>query len=443
MNMSASRKRVRPSDVLKALESGEFDNIYVPELDDSCSEGEEPITSDVVINGDTKLDICDVVCHGSDRVDACFKDSFLLDDVELNNEADNDSDIENVAATPALETDTDTGKNPDSTAGSSKNPNSSAKKPSENRRPFAVVNSSKGTRRNDALEWKSSFQDIQPFHMDDVPGASRVVYRCQTPLDFFKLFFTTVVWTLLVSQTNLYYRQSVSVKPSVMEWVDVTVEEMMAFVGLVIAMGVVRLPEIDDYWATDPMLQHPWFASIMSRTRFKQIVRYLHCADNISSVSTDKLRKLRSVVDMLNVSFRQMYTPSQCLSIDESMVGTKCRISFLQYMPKKPKKFGIKLWALCESLTGYCLQFQVYTGKVESAVEHGLAYRVVFDLMKHYLDKGYHLYMDNFYTSYELFTDLLRHKTGACGTVRSNRLGFPKQLQGKIKMQRGEAKFLQ
>jgi len=135
-----------------------------------------------------------------------------------------------------------------------------------------------------------------------------------------------------------------------------------------------------------------------------------------------------------------MYTPSQCLSVDESMVGTKCRISFLQYMPKK---LGIKLWALCESVTGYCLQFQVYTGKVESSVEHGLAYRVVFDLMKHYLDKGYKLFMDNFYSSYVLFTDLLKHKTGACGTVRSNRFGFPKDLQGKLKMKRGEAKFLQ
>ena len=122
MNMPANRKCVRSSDVLKALESGEFDNIYVPELDDnSCSEGEEPVNSDVMINGDTKLDICDVVCHGSDRVDACFKDSLLLDDVELNNDADNDSDTENVAATPKIETDTETGKNPDSPAGSSKN----------------------------------------------------------------------------------------------------------------------------------------------------------------------------------------------------------------------------------------------------------------------------------------------------------------------------------
>ena len=173
MNMSANRKCVQSSDVLKALESGEFDNIYVPELDDSCSEKEEPVNSDVVINGDTKLDICDVVCYGSDRVDACFKDLLLLDDVELNNDADNDSDTENVAATPEIETDTETGKNPDSPAGSSKNPDSSAgssKKRSENRRPFAVISSSKVTRRKDDLVWKSSFQDIQPFQTDDVPA---------------------------------------------------------------------------------------------------------------------------------------------------------------------------------------------------------------------------------------------------------------------------------
>jgi len=77
------------------------------------------------------------------------------------------------------------------------------------------------------------------------------------------------------------------------------------------------------------------------------------------------------------------------------MVGTKCRISFLQYIPKNPTKFGIKLWALCETVTGYCLQFQVYTEKVKSGVEHKLSYRVVFDLMQFYLDKGYRLFMDN------------------------------------------------
>jgi len=417
---------------MKALDSGDFDDISVPELDDSCSEGEEPISSDVIINDDTKLDICDVVCESSHRLDPCFRDSLLLDDVDLNSVSDTEND-NNVASTHGESLDTN--KIPAA-------PASSSEKKGHNRRPFAAISSAK-CGRPQAPVWKSSFQDIQPFHLDAVPGPNRTVQKCQTALDFFMLFFTNAVWKLLVLQTNLYYCQSVSVKPSAMEWVDVTVEQMMAFVGLVVAMGVVRLPEIDDYWAIDPILQHPWFASVMSRTRFKQILRYLHCADNTANVSGDKLRKLRSVVDTLNVSFRQLYTPSQCLSVDESMVGTKCRISFLQYMPKKPKKFGIKLWALCESVTGYCLQFQVYTGKVESSVEHGLAYRVVFDLMKHYLDKGYHLFMDNFYTSYQLFADLLQRSTGACGTVRCNRLGFPKELQGKMKMKRGEAKFLQ
>lgn len=66
----------------------------------------------------------------------------------------------------------------------------------------------------------------------------------------------------------------------------------------------------------------------------------LHCADNTANVAGDKLRKLRSIVDMLNVSFRQLYSPNQCLSVDESMVGTKCRISFLQYMPKKTRNLA-------------------------------------------------------------------------------------------------------
>lgn len=106
------------------------------------------------------------------------------------------------------------------------------------------------------------------------------------------------------------------------------------------------------------------------------------------------------------------------------------------------------MWTLCESITGYCLQFLIYTGKVENQsgevqAEHGLTYRVVFDLMEHYFYKGYMVYLDNFYTSYQLFIDLLSHGTGACGTVRSNRFGFPKELQGKKKMKKGEAIFFQ
>ena len=256
---------------------------------------------------------------------------------------------------------------------------------------------------------------------------------------------------LIVEQTNLYYMQVNAAKPSPMIWFDTCVEEMQAFFGFIIAMGVVRMPEFDDYWSTDPIFRNSWFSSIFSRDRFKQILRYLHCADNSKRPDRNapgyKLFKVQALIDTLNLSFRNLYTPKQNLSIDESMVGTKCRVSFIQYMPKKPKKFGIKLWTLCEAETGYCLQFQVYTGKTENdsgevQAEHGLTYRVVFDLMKYYFDKGYVVFLDNFYTSYQLFVDLLSKGTGACGTVRSNNLDIQSSCRAREKWKKERRFFI-
>jgi len=154
------------------------------------------------------------------------------------------------------------------------------------------------------------------------------------------LFFTRFVFDLIIEQTNLYYIQTNSAKPSTMAWTDTCFEEVQAFFGVIIAMGVVRLPEFDDYWSTDPILQNAWFSSIFfSWHRFKQFLRYLHCADNHKrpdrSASGYKLFKIQTLVDTLNY----LYVPKQHLSIDESIAGTKCRVSFIQYMPKKPKKW--------------------------------------------------------------------------------------------------------
>ena len=57
------------------------------------------------------------------------------------------------------------------------------------------------------------------------------------------------------------------------------------------------------------------------------------------------------------------------------------------------------------------------------------------------MEKGYHLYVDNFYTSLPLFRNLYRKKTPACGTVRSNRKGFPQSLVTK-KLRKGETASL-
>ena len=160
--------------------------------------------------------------------------------------------------------------------------------------------------------------------------------------------------------------------------------------GINIAMGMLRLPQIRDYWATDQILSTPWFPSIMPRDRFFLILRYLHLVDNSlqrkkGEEGYDPLFKVRPLIDHLSAVFPRYYQPAQQLSVDEMMIGTRCRISFLQYLTQKQMKFGIKVFVNSEAKTAYVLTFQIYTGKTVSAEpssSKGLGYRVVMDLVE-------------------------------------------------------------
>ena len=86
---------------------------------------------------------------------------------------------------------------------------------------------------------------------------------------------------------------------------------------------------------------------------------------------------------------------------------------------------------LCED-SGYIYRFKIYTGKENSPQNQGalsVSERVVVDLMEPLLEKGYHLYIDNWYSSITLFKYLYEHHTQACGTVRINRRGFPEPVK--------------
>ena len=115
----------------------------------------------------------------------------------------------------------------------------------------------------------------------------------------------------------------------------------------------------------------------------------------------------KGVLSKLIPRFQQVFTPGKEIAVDESMIGYKGRLSFLQYMPKKPQKWGMKAWALADSNTGYIWNRKLYTGKGDDA-EQGklLGERVVLELTKNLWHKGYHLYFDNFYTSPSLCSKL-------------------------------------
>ena len=198
-------------------------------------------------------------------------------------------------------------------------------------------------------------------------------------------------------------------------------------------MELRRLPQIRDYWSRSKILATPWFRSIMSCDHFLRILRYLHLNDSSKQKKYgedgfDPLYKVRPLLDHLAAVFPIYYQPAQQISMDEIMIGTRCKVSFLQYLPKKLTRFGIKVWVNLEAKSEYVLSLQIYTGAADNPEKKGLANRVVMDLVQMYEGKNHFLYVDNFYTSPALLIDLLKKEIYCTGTVRTNRKGFPKGL---------------
>ena len=51
------------------------------------------------------------------------------------------------------------------------------------------------------------------------------------------------------------------------------------------------------------------------------------------------------------------------MTVDEQLVCFRGRCSFQQYIPLKPEKYGMKIWAMYKTNTSYAWKMQVCTGK--------------------------------------------------------------------------------
>ena len=123
-------------------------------------------------------------------------------------------------------------------------------------------------------------------------------------------------------------------------WNKLTVEEFIAFLGILIGMGLKGVSSLHDCWSQDWVLGIPSLACVMPVARFRDIFKYLHLNDNDKmsprdNPDFDKLFKVRPLVDSLKANFKLQYKPHEVLSVDEAMIRFKGRTSLVQYMPIK------------------------------------------------------------------------------------------------------------
>ena len=136
--------------------------------------------------------------------------------------------------------------------------------------------------------------------------------------------------------------------------------------------------------------------------------------------------KIRTILDIVVNNFRTNYIPDREISLDEVMLGWRDRLRFRVYNPNKITKYGILVWMVCGSSTGYICNLQNYDGKCGPLGE-----KVGF-LLEPYEGKSYHLYQDNYYNSVHQTNELLQKLVRVCGTIRVNR-GLQKDMTEEAK----------
>ena len=227
-----------------------------------------------------------------------------------------------------------------------------------------------------------------------------------------------------VQQSNLYAEQ---IKINL----QLTVEELKAFLGILIVMGLDHLPSLRLYWSRDRNFHKDRITEVFPIKRFLKVLRCLHLNNNQimparGTPAFDKLYKIRPLITHFSQVYSESFTPSRNVAIDESMIGFKGRTSLKQYMPMKPVKRGFKVWALACSETGYLYAFDIYQGKGEAGPDT-LGERVILKLLASLEDKGFCAYFDNFFTTIPLMKKLADRSLFGCGTIRQTRKHFPKR----------------
>lgn len=140
-----------------------------------------------------------------------------------------------------------------------------------------------------------------------------------------------------------------------------------------------------------------------------------------------------SKLDLYQIQYLASYNNNKDICVDESMLKFKGYLFVEQYLPSKPgAKWGIKVWSLCDSRTGFLWMFDKYKGKdISQILEGGMGYMAVSYLLNGFENKDHVVYIANFYSSAEVYDSFRVKQIGACGTERADRSNYEK-LQNEM-----------
>ena len=203
---------------------------------------------------------------------------------------------------------------------------------------------------------EGSRDNLYGGNLPALTGMVQVLAQGEEPVELFSSLFPDTLIDEITFQSNMYALQqgkgNLNLSPA----------ELKVFLGINLTMTYIKYPRTTMYWSSNPGLPQHFIADPLPVNRFDELKRYLHFVDNNSqSANGNRFFKLRSVLDVLQERFLEAVTPEEFHSIDEQIIPFKGRHSSKQYIPKKPKPWGFKVWVRAGS-SGYTYRFELYQG---------------------------------------------------------------------------------
>lgn len=172
----------------------------------------------------------------------------------------------------------------------------------------------------------------------------------------------------------------------------------------------------------------------MSATRWHQIKRYLKISNpktDLDSAGMDWYTKVEPLyTDFINASMRS-FQPGRNVSVDEQLILFKGRSRHTMQIGTKAAGVGFKIYSLCSGSYLYNFLFASRVSKVSNLKKKpgftdssAVVYRLCQSLPS---DRGYVVFMDNFFTNVKLLKALKNIGIGARGTAKAGS-GFPVEL---------------
>lgn len=264
------------------------------------------------------------------------------------------------------------------------------------------------------------------------PGPSKETKSLKDPAQIWGYFFDDKMIDIIVTNTNKYIETLKMNYSRNQDANSTTATEIRALIGLIYLSGVYHASRLntEDLWSTDGSGVE-MFRLTMSLQRFRFLLRVIRFDDKQTRDerrATDKLAPIRDLFDHFVSNCEKGFHHSEFVTIDEMLPAFRGKCGFRQYIPSKPNKYGIKVFAVCDSKRFYTSKLEVYIGQNPEG-PYKLSNRsedIVLRMSNHISGTGRNITMDNWFTSLPLVEKLItEHKLTSIGTIRKNKTQLP------------------